>query len=384
MTFTGEARYGDWVERLVYNGVGAIIPTKEDGTIMYGSRYHLHGAQKTVWAPWACCTGTLPQAVTEYHNLTYFYDRENLYVNLFVPSRVEWNGPDGLVTVVQETRFPEKDTVQIRVQPEAPGRFGLRFRVPGWAKNGVKVKVNNTPFNTETIPGKWATIDREWGLGDTVTLKFDLSPRLEPLTRYASPVAVLCGPVVMVTTVDPCGIPTDRALKHPAGWLKRSNDDFEYSSSTQSWTQVFRPYYKIGEGEHYRMYFERPNGTSILPDQLVFHNGWSSDGATRCAEKPGSYFETKFTGTTLVWEGIRCEDAGIAQVSIDGEIVAEVDQYGYNGVFWDWLDQRKVLFKWSIFDLGEGEHIVRVTVLPDKNPSSSGTKVNVKRLIAYP
>ena len=26
MKFTGEARYGDWMERLVYNGVGAALP----------------------------------------------------------------------------------------------------------------------------------------------------------------------------------------------------------------------------------------------------------------------------------------------------------------------------------------------------------------------
>ena len=85
MTFTGEAFYGDWVERLIYNGVGALLPLNKRGMIMYGSQYHLYGGQKSLWNAWSCCTGTLPIAVADYHNLIYFYDENSLYINLFIP-----------------------------------------------------------------------------------------------------------------------------------------------------------------------------------------------------------------------------------------------------------------------------------------------------------
>ena len=112
---------------------------------MYGSKYHTHGSRKDLMREmtWSCCTGTLPQAVTEYHNLIYFHDRENLYVNLYIPSRVEWDGPECRVEVVQETRYPEEETVLLRLHPEVPSRFGIKFRVPKWAEKGVTVKVNN-------------------------------------------------------------------------------------------------------------------------------------------------------------------------------------------------------------------------------------------------
>lgn len=51
-TFTGKARYGDWIERLIYNGVGAMIPMNDYGMIMYGSKYHLYGAQKSLFTVW--------------------------------------------------------------------------------------------------------------------------------------------------------------------------------------------------------------------------------------------------------------------------------------------------------------------------------------------
>jgi len=406
MTFTGEARYGDWIERLVYNSLLAMPPVLKSGLIMYGSQLNIYGSRKS-WMmdmAWHCCTGTLPQAVTEYHNLIYFHDQENLYVNLYVPSKVEWNGPDCKVTVVQDTRYPEEDTVLIHIQLEVPSRFGLRFRVPQWAKNGVTVKVNNLAFETATVPGKWASIDREWSHNDTVTLKFDLSPRIEPLTGFVSPVAVFCGPVVMVATTDPRGIPTDRDLKDPVGWLKPSKNGLEYSSPMQAWNQEFCPYYKTKASEPYRMYFDRPDGVSISPEELVFRDAasggrwlskevdhfWLPTHLIYYAQTPGSYFEGKFNGMTLVWEGFRTEDGGIAQVDIDGKKAAEVDQYGYTGILLIWHrpgmtpSMDKPPFSWSISGLDKGEHTIRVTILPHKNPASEGTRLNVRKLVVHP
>ncbi|MBW2037870.1 MAG: hypothetical protein JRI41_10410 [Deltaproteobacteria bacterium] len=147
--------------------------------------------------------------------------------------------------------------------------------------------------------------------------------------------------------------------------------------------QVLRPFYDIRAGEYYRMYFELARGVSIPPGELIYHGNWSSDGLVRYADEPGSYFEGKFKGTAVVWEGLRQEDAGIAEVSVDGKKVAEVDQYGYTGVYVPRLDQREVPFRWSLSNLKAGEHTIKVKITPNKNPASNGTKINVRRLVAY-
>ena len=397
-TFTGEARYGDWIERLVYNGVGAMIPMNADGMIQYGSKYHLHGAQKSLFTKWFCCQGSLPQTVADYHNLIYYHDDNNLYVNLFVPSKVEWEGPTGAVTLVQETEFPERDTVDLRVRAENSGRFGVKFRVPEWAADGVEVSLDNKPLDIATVPGEWAVIEREWDRDTKVTLRFDLAPRYEPLAGNVSPIAIARGPVVMVVATargSEGAVSTESGLRFPADWIISQDYRLYYPNGTTTKVpvnrnkkimnnQVFRPFYDIEMGEYYRMYFERPRGTEIPAEELQFHGEWREDGKTFAADKPGDYFEGTFKGSTLLWEGLRQMDAGTAEVRIDGEVVAEADQYGYTNVHVGRMDQREVPFRWSITDLGGGEHTIRVTILPRTNASSTGTSIHIIRLIAYP
>ena len=88
--FTGEAHYGDWIEKLLYNGIGAALPILPNGFNFYYSDYRLNGGRKHYhpeWK-WSCCSGTYPQAIADYHNIIYFRDVTNLYVNLYVPSEV--------------------------------------------------------------------------------------------------------------------------------------------------------------------------------------------------------------------------------------------------------------------------------------------------------
>ena len=97
MQFTGEARYGDWIERLFYNGAGAALPLRPGGRNFYYSDYRIAGGLKVdYWENYTCCSGTYLQNMADYHNLIYYQDASALYVNLYVPSEVDtrW-GSDG-------------------------------------------------------------------------------------------------------------------------------------------------------------------------------------------------------------------------------------------------------------------------------------------------
>ncbi len=86
ISFTGDAQYGDWIERLVLNGIGAGIPMTADGRVFYYSDYNLHGGTKrNTDFGWSCCTGARPQAVADYTDLVYFRDAGTLYVNFSRP-----------------------------------------------------------------------------------------------------------------------------------------------------------------------------------------------------------------------------------------------------------------------------------------------------------
>jgi DUF1680 family protein len=387
MQFTGEARYGDWIERLVYNGVGAMGPMNDYGMIQYGSCYNIYGARKFHSAVWFCCQGSLLQTVTDYHDLIYFRDRDNLYVNLFVPSEVDWQSPQGAVTVRQETRFPEQETTRLHVSTRQPVRFGLKFRVPLWANDGVAVEVNGTPIEVETSPGEWAVIEREWMDEDAVTLRFDLEIRAEPLPGYVSPVAVLSGPVVLVMATareSEGSLPFEGPLTWPGDWLEVNAQATLNPARQLHTSRLLRPFYEMQTGEYYNMYFER-SGKKVVPlDQVTFDGNWTPARAGQSSDQAGDSFEAEFTGSVLLWEGLRHQDAGMATVSIDGKPVAEVDQYAYTDVHVGRMDQREVPFRWFVKDLGGGTHTVKVTVTDGRNPFSTGTRINVSGLSSYP
>ena len=97
MRFTGEARYGDWMERLFYNGVGAALPLTGRGRNFYYGDYRVGGGMKVYnWDNFTCCSGTYSQNMADYYNLVYYKDAKGLYVNLYVPSDVTWQRPTAM------------------------------------------------------------------------------------------------------------------------------------------------------------------------------------------------------------------------------------------------------------------------------------------------
>ena len=201
VTLTGDARYGDWAERLLINAIGASIPMTADGRVMYYSDYNVHGGRKrNVDFGWSCCTGTRPQAVADVCDLVYFHDADNLHVNLFVPSRVKWSHGGAAVVLRQVTRFPEEETVEFAVETDRPVEFGLKVRLPSWLAGPPTAKLNGEPATFTREPSHWMTLRRKWNGGDRVSLTLPMRLWNSPLVAGRTyPTALLYGPVVLAT-----------------------------------------------------------------------------------------------------------------------------------------------------------------------------------------
>ena len=208
LTFTGEARFGDWIETLLYNGIGAALPTEPDGRTFYYGDYRLSsGIKQFYWHEWPCCSGTYWQTVSDYHNVIYFRNSRGLYVNLFMPSEVTWRQNEETVVLRQETNYPEAESTTISLAMDRPLRFALGFRVPGWS-TGLRVDVNSSPTGLKTQPGQWATIEREWSPGERVTVRIPMTLRMLPVDQqHPNRVAILWGPVVLAQDEACCRRP---------------------------------------------------------------------------------------------------------------------------------------------------------------------------------
>jgi uncharacterized protein len=203
MEFTGEARYGDWAERLVYNGAGAALVPSGNGKNFYYSDYRVAGGMKVYNVDtFTCCSGTFIQDMADFYNQIYYKDATSLYVNLYLPSEVTWGRPEGDVTLVQETGYPETETSVLTVQAKRSTAFTLKLRVPAWA-DGMTVSVNGAPAGVACPPGDWAVIARTWGAGDRVDVRIPLRFRMVPVdAEHPDRVAIVRGPVVMAVGMD--------------------------------------------------------------------------------------------------------------------------------------------------------------------------------------
>jgi uncharacterized protein len=261
MEFTGEARYGDWAERLLYNGVGAALPITTGGKHFYYADYRVGGGIKVYKVSrYSCCSGSLIQNVTDYHNLIYYRDAAGLYVNVYLPSEVTWQGPAGEVKAVLETNYPEAEVVGLRLELPRSSRFALRFRVPAWTR-GASLRVNGEAASAECKPGTWAEVTRDWRRGDQVEMRIPLTLRMEPVDRqHPRRVAVVRGPVVLV--MDDWVFETIPRLPEPANLEKElvadnSSGVFRLAPADGAKIQAkFRPFYAVGEVTPYRMYHD--------------------------------------------------------------------------------------------------------------------------------
>ncbi len=202
---TRESRYGDSMERVMYNTVLGAKPLEPDGRAFYYSDYNLSARKVYADHRWPCCSGTLPQVATDYRINTYVRDPHGVYVNLYIPSTVRWIQDRAQVSLRQKSSYPFDSHIQLGVTASGQSEFTVNLRIPSWAE-GASISVNGKRAPDPVVPGTFAAIRRQWKTGDRIDLDLPLTKRLEPIdARHPNTVALLCGPLVLfpITSATP-------------------------------------------------------------------------------------------------------------------------------------------------------------------------------------
>jgi hypothetical protein len=202
MRVTGDSRYGDSMERVMYNTVLGAKPLLADGSAFYYSDCNFHARKIYKRDHWPCCSGTLPQVAADYRINTYFHDADGLYVNLFIPSTVRWLRDGMQISLTQKGGYPFDGAVWFDVAVSKPAEFAVHLRIPAWAE-GASIFVNGKLEPSSVAAGKFATIRREWKKGDRLEVDLAMKLRLEPIDeQHPETVALLCGPLVLFAITD--------------------------------------------------------------------------------------------------------------------------------------------------------------------------------------
>jgi DUF1680 family protein len=229
---TKDARYGDSMERVLYNTILGAWPIQADGTSFYYADYATTG--KKVWygQKWPCCSGTFPQLAADYHISTYLRAADGVYVNLFTPSSVQWTDGGAKQGLKQETKYPFDNKIQIQVSASSPKEYTLYVRIPEWATPSPVLTVNGKRISSEVQPGTFASIRNTWKDGDRVELELPMPLRLEAVdANHPDIVALVQGPLVLMAvgesqpTFERNALLQAKAASNATGdWLASSAD----------------------------------------------------------------------------------------------------------------------------------------------------------------
>jgi DUF1680 family protein len=249
---TRQARYGDSMERVMYNTVLGAKPLLADGNNFYYSDYNFKGSKFYHNARWACCSGTLPQVVADYRLNSYFRERGDVFVNLYIPSTVRWQQDRGSFTLTQSGNYPFDGNVRLELSASKKSEFAVNLRIPAWA-DGATVAVNGKRMTNGVVTGSFATIRRKWKSGDQIELELPLQTRLEPINaRHPETVALLSGPLVLFAIgATPASLTKSELLSAkktgPQKWqAKTATENIDLLPFTAITDESYTTYLKIG------------------------------------------------------------------------------------------------------------------------------------------
>jgi uncharacterized protein len=202
---TRDGKYGDSMERVLYNTVLGAKTLEKDGHAFYYSDYSNTGNKFYFDDKFPCCAGTLPQVAADYHILGYFHDGDGVYVNLYMPSTLKWKTENGAhVALTQSTAYPLDGRIEMVMKTSKSAEFALRLRIPAWAHGdeGAAVRVNGLTVNVPVNKG-FASLRRKWKDGDRVELNLPLPMRLEAIdAQHPETVALVRGPLVLFAMTE--------------------------------------------------------------------------------------------------------------------------------------------------------------------------------------
>jgi DUF1680 family protein len=250
---TRDTLYGDSMERVLYNCILGAKPLTNDGHGFYYSDYNNDGSKVYHPYKWHCCTGTFSQITADYGLSSYFHDRDGIYVNLYVPSRVKWSRLGDRVVLTQRTAYPHHPSTQIEVTTDKTSAFRVALRIPAWSGPNTTIAVNGVRIAASPEPGTFAHLDRAWKTGDHIEVEFDMPTTLEHVDpQHPNLVAPVHGPLALFATGE---VPKNLRRQDLQAMTQIAAGSTDWQAKTDTGSVTLRPFTAIND-EHYRLYHD--------------------------------------------------------------------------------------------------------------------------------
>ena len=190
-----EEKYIDFYEQGLYNHI--LSSQHPEGGFVYFTpmrpgHYRVYSQPETsMW----CCVGSGLENHGKYNEMIYAHSDDALYVNLFIPSEVNWE--DKNFKLIQETDFPNAETASFKIETQKRQKLTINFRYPSWAGEGFDVQVNDKKVKFDKKPGSYISITRKWEDDDQISMRLPMNITSERLPDGSDYESLKYGPLVL-------------------------------------------------------------------------------------------------------------------------------------------------------------------------------------------
>jgi DUF1680 family protein len=220
------AKFMDYYEKALYNHILA-SQNHETGMMCYFVPLRM-GGKKDYSSPFdtfTCCVGSGMENHVKYNESIYFRGADgSLYVNLFIPSVLNWK-EKGL-SIKQESNLPESDRTTLTVTTVKPVQMAIRVRKPKWAAN-TSISINGKKQQLTADAQGYLVLNRKWKNNDKIEFTMPEDVYTEAMPDNANRRAVFYGPILLAgvlgnTEPDPLkGVPVFVTSEtDPNKWLQ--------------------------------------------------------------------------------------------------------------------------------------------------------------------
>ncbi len=215
-----DAKFFDQYERTLFN---VRFGTQDrNGMLMYYVSLR-PGMYKTFGTPFDsfwCCTGTGSEEYSKLNDSIYFHDDSSVYVNLFIPSKLDWK--ERGLQLRQTTKYPNESRITFTVDAAPSKATSLKIRLPYWATKGATVAINGEPVNVTATPSTYLELSHPWKAGDVILIDMPLTLHIDQAPDDKQVQAAMYGPLVLAVRQGTEGLTNTMIY---AGSGPRGNDE---------------------------------------------------------------------------------------------------------------------------------------------------------------
>jgi hypothetical protein len=227
---TGEARYGDLIERTLLNNV--LASPREDGcAFFYTNTLHQRvagapphptdvsqRADSSMRAPWfevSCCPTNVARTLASVPLYFATADDTGVQLHQYGGYQVNTQIGDETLTLTVATDYPFDGVVTVTVDAAPSAGMRLSMRIPAWAREGASWHCSDPTATLEVAHG-YLAVGGALPVGSVIRLELPMEPRLtfpDPrIDAVRGEVAVERGPLVLaLESIDlPTGVTLDQ------------------------------------------------------------------------------------------------------------------------------------------------------------------------------